>query len=70
MILFLTRGHSFADGTQNIFGIPFNFLIAGEGYSIGIVYLIWILVVLSLYPLCRWFSQYKQSHKQWWLAYL
>ena len=70
MLLFFTRGHSFADGSQSIFGIPFNFLIAGEGYSIGIVYLIWILMVVALYPLCRWFSQYKQSHKQWWLAYL
>ena len=69
-ILFFTRGHAFTDGFQSIFGIPFNFLIAGEGYSIGIVYLIWALLVLSLYPLCKWFSHYKQTHGQWWLSYL
>lgn len=69
-ILFFTRGHAFTDGFQSIFGIPFNFLIAGEGYSIGIVYLIWVLLVLALYPLCKWFSRYKQEHQQWWVSYL
>ncbi len=70
MILFLARGHSFSEQTPDIFGIPFKFMIAGEGYSLGITYLIWMLVVLSLYPLCKWFSTYKKQKGYWWLGYL
>ena len=70
MALFFTRGHTYAEGMQSVFGIPFHFLIAGEGYSIGIVYLIWILLVLALYPLCKWFSDMKRRNAHWWLSYL
>ena len=70
MILFLFRGHTWEEGTQSIYGIPFNFLIQGEGYSIGIVYLIWILMVLALYPLCKWFSDLKKRSGHWAMSYL
>ncbi len=70
MILFLARGHTFSEGLQNVAGIPFLFLVPGEGYSIGIVYLIWILVVVALYPLCRWFSALKKRSTHWALSYL
>jgi uncharacterized membrane protein len=73
MAAFFTRGHSFAQGTHITSQgplPPFNFLIPGEGYSLGIVYLVWLFVVISLYPLCKWFSEYKRTHKQWWLSYL
>lgn len=40
------------------------------GYSLGVVYLIWIAVVVILYPFCRWYSRYKATHDQWWLSYL
>lgn len=43
----------------------------GYGYSLGIVYLVWLAVVIGLYPLCRWYDRYKQLHKhKWWLSYL
>ena len=70
MILFIARGHTFSEGIEDTAGIPFRFLIAGEGYSIGIVYLIWILMVIALYPLCKWFSDMKRKHRHWWLSYL
>lgn len=70
MILFLSRGHTFSEGMQETAGIPFRFLIAGEGYPIGIVYLIWILMVIALFPLCKWFSDMKRKHRHWWLSYL
>jgi uncharacterized membrane protein len=70
MALFFTRGHSFNQGIHPP-GFPsFNFILPGEGYGLGIVYLIWFLVILALYPLCKWFSNYKLTHKQWWLSYL
>ncbi|MFI5135157.1 MAG: heparan-alpha-glucosaminide N-acetyltransferase domain-containing protein [Chitinophagales bacterium] len=70
VILFLSRGHTFSEGLKGIPNFPFKFMIPGEGYSLCIVYLIWILVVAALYPLCRWFNHYKDAHKTWWLSYL
>lgn len=67
--LFLTR-HSFAEGAKGVPGLPFKFAMPGEGLSLLWVYIIWIAVVAALYPLCRWFGQYKATHKQWWLSYL
>ena len=70
---FFMRGHSFKEGLYTTSQgplPPFNFIVPGEGYSLWIVYLVWIFVFVSLYPLCKWFSEYKQTHKQWWLSYL
>jgi hypothetical protein len=70
---FFMRGHSLSEGVYtNSQGPlpPFNFVVPGEGYSLWIVYLVWMFVFVSLYPLCKWFSEYKQTHKQWWLSYL
>ena len=41
----------------------------GWGYSLPIVYLIWAVVVLTLYPLCRWFARLKQRRSDAWLSY-
>jgi uncharacterized membrane protein len=41
----------------------------GWGYSLPIVYLIWAVVVLMLYPLCRWFAGLKQRSSAAWLSY-
>jgi uncharacterized membrane protein len=42
----------------------------GWGLSLPGVYLVWIIVVVTLYPLCMWFSQVKQRRKDAWLSYL
>jgi hypothetical protein len=45
--------------------------VKGYGFSLAIVYLIWLGVVLILYPLCKWYDKYKMAHKEkWWLSYL
>ena len=69
-IFYLARGHSFAEGVAPKNGLVPNFIDPTEGYSLGVVYIIWICVVLSLYPVCKWFSEYKQKHRDWWLSYL
>lgn len=43
---------------------------AGFGYSLGVVYLVWLLVVIALYPLCRWYSALKKNHPRSLLRYL
>ncbi|NET58063.1 MAG: DUF1624 domain-containing protein [Symploca sp. SIO2E6] len=43
---------------------------ADYGYSLHHVYLIWLMILIILYPLCYWFAHYKSQHKYWWLSYL
>jgi uncharacterized membrane protein len=70
VITYLGRGHSVAEGMKGVPGLPFKFSMPGEGYSLWVVYGIWIAIVIIMYPLCKWFSNYKQKHKDWWLSYL
>jgi len=40
------------------------------GLSLPWVYVVWFCIVTVLYFPCRWFMNYKRTHKQWWLSYL
>ena len=42
----------------------------GWGYALPGVYLMWITVVLLMYPMCRWFAALKQRRTDAWLSYL
>ena len=42
----------------------------GWGFSLPMVYLLWVCVVVSLYPLCRWFASVKQRRNSPWLSYV
>jgi len=51
--------------------IWFTTELKGFGFPLVVVYLVWIGVVVALYPLCRWYDRYKQNNKRkWWLSYL
>jgi hypothetical protein len=69
VILFFASGHGFKDaygGKGQIFGFrPVQF-----GYPLWGVYIIWVLIVLLLYPLCKKYDRYKSTHQKWWLSYL
>jgi len=43
-----------------------------KGYGVGLpaVYGVWALVVLLLYPFCRWVAAVKARRRDWWLSYL
>jgi uncharacterized membrane protein len=43
-----------------------------KGYGIGLagVYVAWALLVLALYPWCRWMADLKARRRDWWLSYL
>ena len=43
---------------------------ATHGVSLPGVYLAWALVVVLLYPACRWFGRLKRERDAWWLRYL
>jgi uncharacterized membrane protein len=46
--------------------------LKGYGFSLPVVYLVWAALILSLYPMCKWFDRYKQQHlpSKPWLSYL
>ena len=65
------KGHSLAEATTINANPPFYFLAAKDGYSLLVVYIVWISVVIALFPLCKWYNNYKTNHKEkWWLSYL
>jgi uncharacterized membrane protein len=59
------QGFSFAAMLDGFFSLP-----AGFGVPLGGVYAIWVAVVVSLYPLCRWFAEVKARSRSAWLSYL
>lgn len=45
--------------------------LKGYGFSLPVVYMVWIGVVVTLYPLCAWFNKMKSNNRHlWWLSYL
>lgn len=42
----------------------------GWGFSLPITYLIWISIVVALYPVCKWFGSVKRRSSSAWLSYL
>jgi hypothetical protein len=40
------------------------------GYDLWVVYVVWALVVVALYPVCRWFADLKQRRRGWWWSYV
>ncbi len=40
------------------------------GFPLWVAYVVWIVVIIALYPLCRWYADLKKRRKDWWLGYL
>ncbi|WP_163836130.1 DUF1624 domain-containing protein [Spartinivicinus ruber] len=63
--------------TGMIMGFPASSLLvhataipADFGFSLPVVYLVWLIIILALYPACKWFADIKAKRKNWWLSYL
>jgi len=68
IIMVLLQGYSWDD---MIFGSNFGRPKPASGLSLSAIYLIWIAVVVALYPLCKWYGNYKANHREKaWLRYL
>ena len=67
--LFFAKGYSFNDNFRLDMAFGFrpkeNF-----GFQLGYVYLIWLFVLALCYFPCRWYNNYKSTHKKWWLSYI
>jgi uncharacterized membrane protein len=68
VILFFAQGYT----TKNIITPKSIMLFRPVEYGLNLfgVYVVWLLVIAILYLPCRWFSRYKQTHREWWLSYL
>jgi uncharacterized membrane protein len=63
MALFFIQGFKTSDFDK---GIP-----PGYGVNLVMTYLVWLAVIIILYPLCKWYDKYKSSHREnKWLSYL
>lgn len=48
-----------------------NAALINYGYSLFVVYIVWIGVIAFLYPFCKKYMIYKANNKEkWWLSYL
>jgi uncharacterized membrane protein len=48
-----------------------NTQLQGYGYSLAFVYALWIIIIIGVYPLCRWYDKYKSLNRdKWWLSYI
>lgn len=59
------QGYQWADLQFGVF--QFGRPKETSGLGLGAVYLVWLSVVVALYPLCNWYQGYKANHpeKQW-----
>jgi uncharacterized membrane protein len=51
-------------------GTPAKIFPVDYGYGLSVVYIVWLVVVVLLYPFCLWFAALKQRRRDWWLGYL
>ncbi len=69
LIIMLLQGFQWSDLNFGAFG--FGRPKTENGLELWAVYLIWISVVVALYPVCKWYGKYKAEHKEKkWLKYL
>jgi uncharacterized membrane protein len=70
VIAAVATGYQFSDMVFNTW-VTNSPSLKGYGFSLGVVYIVWIAVVVILYPLCEWYDRYKMAQRsKWWLSYV
>lgn len=49
---------------------PYVSIPPGQRWGLGLLYLVWLITVVILYPLCRWYSGVKARHPESWLRFI
>jgi uncharacterized membrane protein len=48
-----------------------NSQLQGYGYSLAFVFALWIIIIIGVYPLIKWYDNYKRVNRdKWWLSYI
>lgn len=69
IVVLLMQGFQWSE--LNFEGFSFGRPKGVSGVELPIIYLIWLFVILIMFPLCRWYANYKSLHKEkQWLRYL
>jgi len=42
----------------------------GYPWSLGLLYVVFAVAIVLLYPVCRWYADLKAERRSWWLSYL
>lgn len=66
VVLFFAQGFGFNDIIQK----PFWFRPEHMGLPLMWVYLVWVVVLVVTYFVCKRFAIYKSTQQQWWLKYV
>jgi hypothetical protein len=70
MLLLVVQGRAWQEYILSARGITSGTL-SSFGLGLGAVYAIWIVIVILLYPVCKWYQTYRERHpSKWWLSYL
>lgn len=70
LVAAVVAGYQFSDMILTTW-VVYSTQLKGFGFSLPIVYIIWLAVIVTLYPVCKWYRNYKLAHKQkWWLNYI
>jgi uncharacterized membrane protein len=50
---------------------PYDWIPEPDRWPLGLLYLVWLIDVIILYVVCRWYSRYKGAHpEKMWLKYI
>lgn len=69
IVVFLAKGFRWKDFVfhEQTLGRPKS----DDGLTLPQTYLVWLSVILIMYPICKWYSKYKSQHpEKTWLRYL
>jgi len=67
----MASGHAASDMIDLTTWVTANPQLQGYGFSLPVVYLVWVAVIVILYPLSSRFDRYKRANQaqKWWLSY-
>ena len=66
LVVAAAQGRALGDFQNVFFGYP-----PGWGFGLPMVYVLWVVAVALLYPMCRWFAGLKSRRRDLtWLSYL
>jgi uncharacterized membrane protein len=68
-VMAVTLGVAQGFGARQFFTV---FFFYPKGYGVGLagVYALWGVVIIVLYPFCRWVAAVKARRRDWWLSYV
>ena len=78
-VLHLYLIHTLAVAAGLVHGDPVGFLFQNItpdqvplwwGFGLPVVYAVWLLAIVILYPMCHWFAEVKRRRRDWWLSYV